>query len=120
MKFNFLVITLLISSVIIAGCSAASSESGEHEAMDHSNMTNMEGMDHSNMTDEEMEEMNMENGHASHTNLVALNNSTGENELAIPQLIEPKDGVVTINAQQGTTEFLREFNLKHLDTMGHF
>ena len=39
MKFNFLVTTLLISSVITAGCSADSSESGEHEAMDHSNMT---------------------------------------------------------------------------------
>ncbi|MEK4701798.1 multicopper oxidase domain-containing protein [Solibacillus sp. FSL R7-0668] len=125
MKFKLLVTTLLASSVIIAGCSATSSESDEHETMDHSNMTdeemaNMEGMDHSNMTDEEMEEMDMENGHASHTNPIALNNSTGENELALPQLIEPKDGIVTINAQQGTTEIFEGVQTQTFGYNGSF
>ena len=125
MKFKLLVTTLLASSVIIAGCNATSSESDEHETMDHSNMTdeemaNMEGMDHSNMTDEEMEEMDMENGHASHTNPIALNNSTGENELALPQLIEPKDGIVTINAQQGTTEIFKGVQTQTFGYNGSF
>lgn len=102
MKLKFLTTTLLASSVIIAGCSAKSSEMNNHEIMDHSNMND--------------KEMNMENGHASHTNLVALNDSTGENELAIPQLIEPKDGIVTIIAQQGTTEI---FNGVQTQTLGY-
>ncbi len=109
MKSKLLVTTLLVSSVFIGGCSASNSESDENGTMDHSNMTeedmsNMESMDHSNMTEEDMKEMDMENGHASHTNLVALNDSTGENELALPPLVEPENGVVNITAQQGTTE----------------
>lgn len=120
MKFNLLITTLLVSSVIIAGCSAGSSESDEPGTMDHSNMTSMEGMDHSDMTDEEMEEMDMENGHASHTNIVALNNSTGENELVLPQLIEPKDGIVNINAKQGTTEIFKGIQTKTFGYNGSF
>lgn len=108
MKSKLLVSSLLVGSVIIAGCSANSSESEENEIIDHSNMTheemaNMEGMDHSNMTEEEMANMD----HSSHTNPVALNDSTGENELALPPLIEPKNGVVEITAQQGETEIFK-------------
>ncbi|RUL49019.1 multicopper oxidase family protein [Lysinibacillus antri] len=107
MKSKLFVTTLLVGSVILGGCSASNSQSGKHETMDHSNMTdeettNMEGMDHSNMSHDEM--MNMENGHASHTNPLPLNDSTGDNELALPPLLEPKHGVVDITAQQGKTE----------------
>ncbi|SOC15545.1 FtsP/CotA-like multicopper oxidase with cupredoxin domain [Ureibacillus xyleni] len=95
---KLLVTTLLVGTVLIGGCSVGSSES-EHETMNHSNMA---GMDHSNMSQEEM--MNMENGHASHTNPLPLNDSTGENELPLPPLLQPNNGVVDIIAQQGKTE----------------
>ena len=75
----------------------------------------MSGMDHSNMSDEEMKNMegmdnkdsSMENGHASHNNPLALNNSTGENELALPPIIEPKNGIVNITAQKERQKSLR-------------
>ncbi|BDH61512.1 multicopper oxidase mco [Lysinibacillus sp. PLM2] len=105
--------TALIASAVIAGGCSASNTNSDSEEMDHSNMSEeemmgMEGMDHSNMSEEEMmnmEGMDMENGHASHTNPLELNDSTGENELALPPLVEPKDGIVDITAQQGKTEF---------------
>lgn len=108
MKYKTWIISVLSASIfIIGGCSASDSASDKDTSMDHSKMaegemSNMEGMDHSNMSDEEM--VSMENGHGSHTNPLPLNDSTGENELLIPPLIEPKDGVIDITAQQGTTE----------------
>lgn len=121
MKSKIMITSLLIGTVIIGGCSASSSESDENATMDHSSMTdkemaNMEGMDHSNMTEEEMKEMDMENGHASHTNPLPLNNSTGENELALPPIVEPEDGIVNITAQQGTTEI---FDGVQTETFGY-
>lgn len=58
----------------------------------------------------------MENGHASHTIPLLLNNSTGENEVALPPFVEPKDGIVHITAQQGTTEI---FNGIETETYGY-
>lgn len=125
MNSKLLFTTLLVGSVIIGGCRASSSESDDHASMNHSNMTeeetaNMDGMDHSNMTDEGMEEMDMENGHASHTNPVSLNDSTGENELAIPPLVEPKNGVVNITAQKGKTSIFDEVQTETLGYNGSF
>ena len=108
MKSKLWIFTLLVSAAIIGGCSAGGSQS-DGNAKDNSNltkeeMTDMEGMDHSNMTEEDManmEGMDMENGHASHTNPLPLNDSTGESELAIPPLLEPKNGIVEITAQKG-------------------
>lgn len=92
MKYKtWFVSVLSVSIFIIGGCSASDSASDKDASMDHSNMS-----------DEEM--VSMENGHGSHTNPLALNDSTGENELLLPPLIEPKDGVIDITAQQGTTE----------------
>lgn len=121
MKFKLLVSTLLVGSGIIAGCSANSSGSEENKTMDHSNMTheemaNMEGMDHSNMTEEEMANMD----HSSHTNPVALNDSKGENELAVPPLIEPENGVVEITAQQGVTEIFKSVQTNTYGYNGSF
>lgn len=127
MKSKLWTFTLLISAAIIGGCSASGSDS-DGNAMDNSNMTeeemaDMEGMDHSNMTEEDManmEGMDMENGDASHTNQLALNNSTGENELALPPLVEPKDGIVDITAQQGTTEIFKGVQTETLGYNGSF
>lgn len=112
MKSKLLIVSLLVGAIIVGGCSAGNSESNNNSNMDHSTMSDM---DHSNMSDEEMKNMegmdnkdsSMENGHASHNNPLALNNSTGENELALPPIIEPKNGIVDITAQKGTTEILK-------------
>ncbi|MEJ9282121.1 MULTISPECIES: multicopper oxidase domain-containing protein [Ureibacillus] len=117
MKSKLWITALIASAVITTGCSANNTNS-DSEEMDHSNMSeeemkNMEGMDHSNM---DMEGMDMENGHASHTNPLELNNSTGENELALPPLVEANDGVVVITAQQGKTEI---FEGVQTDTYGY-
>ncbi|MBG9453759.1 multicopper oxidase [Lysinibacillus sphaericus] len=110
MKPKFLITSLLVSSLIIGGCSASSSKSDD--TMDQSKMikeemSNMEGMDHSNMSGNDMATMN---GHESHTNPLALNHSTGENELALPPLLEAKDGIFSITAQQGTSEIFKGIN----------
>jgi len=110
MNSKIWITSLLFGTVIIGGSSASNSGSNEGKTMDHSSMgqkemSNMEGMDHSNMTREEMTDM--ENDHASHTNPLSLNNSTGENEIALPPFVEPKDGIVNITVQQGTTEIFK-------------
>ncbi|MFB6804134.1 multicopper oxidase family protein [Peribacillus butanolivorans] len=127
MKSKLWIFTLLVSAAIIGGCSASGSDS-DGNAMDNSNMTeeemaDMEGMDHSNMTEEgmaNMEGMDMENGDASHTNQLALNNSIGKNELALPPLVESKDGIVDITAQQGTTEIFKGVQTETLGYNGSF
>ena len=90
MRNKFLV-PIVASIFVIAGCST---NNVEQNHMDHSNMN------HSNMPDE----MNNieQHGHMSHTSPVTLNDSTGENVLAIPKLL---DGTkFTVIARQGTTE----------------
>ena len=123
MNSKILITSLLLGTVIFGGCSAGNSGANEGNTMDHSNMghkemSNMEGMDHSNMTQEEMEDM--ENGHANHTNPLSLNNSTGENEIALPPFIEPKDGIVHITAQQGTTEIFKGIETETYGYNGSF
>ncbi|MFJ7730847.1 multicopper oxidase family protein [Lysinibacillus sp. NPDC097231] len=123
MKTKFLIIPLLVSSVIIGGCSTTSSKSNEnsdHSKMSKEEMPNMEGMDHSNMSEKDMEKMNMGNGHESHNNPLALNNSTGENELALPPILESKDGTFNITAQQGTSEIFEGINTKTFGYNGTF
>ncbi|KPN94764.1 multicopper oxidase family protein [Lysinibacillus sp. ZYM-1] len=90
-KMWFALLTLLI--LLIGGCS--NSKTANEVSNKSMNMVH-EGMD------------NMTNGHMSHTNPLQLAPSTGENELAIPPLLEP-DGEnparYSITAQEGTTEF---------------
>ena len=88
----------MISLLVISGCSSNSSQSVEE--VDHSNMN--EEMDHSTMNQDEME-----NEHMSHDEVVSLNDSTGENELKIPSVLEHDDekgSVYTVRAQKGKTE----------------
>jgi len=75
----------------------------QHENMDMSKegSDSMEGMDDSKMDKDTMEE------HMSHNEVVSLNNSTGENELKMPPVLESdnKNKVVyTVRAQKGETE----------------
>ncbi|PID14816.1 copper oxidase [Sporosarcina sp. P34] len=83
-----------ISLLVIGGCSNNNPQPAEEMDQD------MEEMDHSTMGD-------MMEGHMSHDEVVSLNDSTGENELKIPSMLETdnEDGVVyTVRAQKGKTE----------------
>lgn len=99
-----------ISILIISGCST-STQLGEE--MDHSTMNqNMEDMDHSTMGD-------MMEGHMSHDEVIMLHDSTGENELKIPAMLEQDAGegvVYTVRAQEGKTEI---FNGTETQTYGY-
>ncbi|WP_435530768.1 multicopper oxidase family protein [Sporosarcina newyorkensis] len=91
---------LAISILVISGCSNANSQPDEE--MDHS-MMNDEEMDHSmmDMGDDMME------GHMSHDEVVSLNDSTGDNELQIPSILErdnKEEVAYTVRAQKGKTE----------------
>jgi len=123
MKYKMWVISVFSVSILIIGGCSASNSSDKNASMDHTNMTeeemsNMEGMDHSDTSDEDMG--SMENGHDSHINPLALNDSTGENELILPPLIESKDGVINITAQQGTTEFYEDVQTETYGYNGSF
>lgn len=92
---------LAMSILVISGCSSTNSQPDEE--MDHSTMSGEE-MDHSTM---DMDEDMMENEHMSHDEVVSLNDSTGENELKIPSVLERDNEageVYTIRAQKGKTE----------------
>jgi len=92
---------LAISILVISGCSNTNSQ--PEEEMDHSTM-NAEEMDHSTM---DMDDDMKENEHMSHDEVVSLNDSTGENELKLPSMLERdnEEGVVyTVRAQEGKTE----------------
>ncbi len=92
---------LAISILVISGCSNTNSQ--PEEEMDHSTM-NAEEMDHSTM---DMDDDMKENEHMSHDEVVSLNDSTGENELKIPAMLERdnEEGVAyTVRAQKGKTE----------------
>lgn len=78
---------LAIAIFLLTGCSFTKSQSAEE--MPHTNMGgNMMG-----------------NGHMSHDEVVHLNDSTGENELKIPTMLDrEKDVTYTVTAQKGQTE----------------
>ncbi|WP_313892196.1 multicopper oxidase domain-containing protein [Psychrobacillus sp.] len=113
MKSKIWVFILIISAVIIGGCGA--NNSGKE--MDHSKM-NHEGTEMEEGTKNEME-----NGHMSHNEPLALNNSTGENELAIPPILEQTDeeGIVyELNAQEGKTEIFDGYETNTYGYNGSF
>ena len=83
------IVALAISVLLLSGCSFTKSQSDEE--VNHSDMG-------SNM---------MMDGHMSHDEVVGLNDSTGENDLKIPMMLErgdKKDVTYTVRAQKGKTE----------------
>lgn len=113
MKIKKWIIFLLASIFLIAGCSAIIPDSEKNT--DHSNMGH-EGMEMEGETKNEVE-----NGHMSHDNPLALNNSTGENELNIPSLLEQEkvneeEAIYSLTAQEGRTEF---FDSYQTETYGY-
>lgn len=99
-----------VSILVIGGCSKNIKPDNE---MNHSTMNHdMEEMDHSTMGD-------MMEGHMSHDEVVMLNDSTGENELKVPTMLERDDGegvVYTVRAQKGKTEI---FDGTETETYGY-
>ncbi|MGE7090524.1 multicopper oxidase family protein [Lysinibacillus sp. NPDC048646] len=114
MKLKICMTVLIVTALLMGGCSASKSDSETRN--DHSNMSH-KGMD----MDES--KSGMENGHMSHTNPLALKDSTGENELAIPSVLEPEnaeDLVYTIKAQEGTTEIFKGYKTETYGYNGSF
>lgn len=99
MGIKIKIAAMAISIVIIGGCSSNNSQSAKE--IDYTTMDeDMEEMGHSTMGD-------MTEGHMSHVDVISLKDSTGENELKIPSMLERDDeeGVIyTIRAQKGETE----------------
>jgi len=84
---------LLIAILVISACSDNNAQPAEET----------DDMDHSTMDHDTMDE------HMSHDEVVSLNDSTGENELNIPPMLEPDESddnqvVYTVRAQTGETE----------------
>lgn len=93
MRTKLKIILLLIGVLVISACSNDNVLPEEE----------MDEMDHSTMDQDTMDE------HMSHDEVVSLNDSTGENELNIPPMLEPDhrdDNQVeyTVRAQKGKTE----------------
>ena len=115
MKSKIWITSLLISIVILGGCSTNNSDSDKN-------------MEHSNMTQEDMQmedgtEGDMENSHMSHNDPLTLNDSTGENDLIIPPVLEHEDdeGIVyNIEAQEGSTEFFDGYQTETYGYNGSF
>ena len=115
MKSKIWITSLLISIVILGGCSKNNSDSDKN--MEHSNM-NQEDMQMEDGT-----ESNMENSHMSHNDPLTLNDSTGENDLIIPPVLEHEDdeGIVyNIEAQEGSTEFFDGYQTETYGYNGSF
>ncbi len=94
MGIKLKIVSVAIGLLVLSGCSNNNSQPDKE--MDHE----MEEMDHSAMGD-------MMEGHMSHDEVVPLNDSTGENELKIPEMLErdEEDGILyTVRAQKGKTE----------------
>ncbi|USK62405.1 multicopper oxidase family protein [Peribacillus asahii] len=92
-------------------------EANKNMDMSKEESNSMEGMDHSKMDKDTME------GHMSHVNVVSLNNSTGENELKMPPVLESdneKEVVYTIRAQKGETEIFDDTKTKTYGYNGAF
>ncbi len=104
------VILLIISLLIISGCT--------------NNKSNFaEGMDHSKMNKEEMDHSMMGNGHMNHDEVVKLNDSTKENELKIPSILErdnTEEVTYTVKAKNGKTEIFDGIETKTLGYNGTF
>ncbi|WP_088051926.1 multicopper oxidase family protein [Virgibacillus dakarensis] len=113
-KFTVFLICL-ITAFVLSACAGnnetipkdnADTKNESHENMDRNEEESdsmEEGMDHSKMDNDTME------GHMSHDEVVSLNDSTGENELKIPPLLEDenekeREVAYTVRAQKGETE----------------
>src|SRR5699024_8100492 len=87
------ILVMIVGILVISACSNDNTQS-EAE---------MDEMDHSTMDQDTMDE------HMSHDEVISLNDSTGENELNIPPMLEPdhRDDTqveYTVRAQKGKTE----------------
>lgn len=124
MNFKWKLGAAAISILLLGACS--STQSGEQQDdsrpghhMNGSGQTenHMDSMPGHESMNGQMENGMMQ-GHMDHDNLPPVNDSTGENPLAVPPALERgKDGVTyTVRAQKGKTEI---FNGKETATLGY-
>lgn len=92
-------------------------EANKNMDMSKEESNSMEGMDHSKMDKDTME------GDMSHDKVVSLNDSTGENELKMPPVLESdneEEVVYTVRAQKGETEIFDGTKTKTYGYNGSF
>src|SRR5690625_5979593 len=92
-----------MTALVLAACS----DDKEPTANDDGANTGEESHEDMDMNEEGSDSSDLMEGHMSHDEVVSLNDSTGENELKIPSILERDDeeGVVyTVRAQKGKTE----------------
>ncbi len=101
-----------MSALAIGGCSGNSTQMDQNtEEMNNSNMEEMD--------DSMIDGSSIENSHMSHDEVISLNDSTGENNLKIPQMLkhDNAEGITyTIRAQKGKTEI---FDGVETNTLGY-
>ncbi|GAA0316549.1 multicopper oxidase domain-containing protein [Oceanobacillus oncorhynchi subsp. oncorhynchi] len=121
MKRKLLLISLisLLTALVLSACAGnVESTPEENSDMEQESDSMEEGMDHSSMDDDAMAD-----GHMSHDEVVSLNDSTGENELKIPPLLESdneEEVVYTVRAQEGETEIFDGTKTKTYGYNGSF
>src|SRR5699024_1347234 len=129
MKRKILLIGLisLLTALVLSACSGnvdstseensdMEQQSGENMDMNEEESSIVEVMDHSTMNDEI-------EGHMDHDEVVSLNDSTGENELKIPSVLESdneEELVYTVRAQKGETEIFDGTKTKPYGYNGSF
>src|SRR5690625_3603570 len=110
----------LITALILAACS----DDKETTPNDGAN-TGEESHENMDMHKEGSDSMEGMDGHMSHDEVVSLNDSTGENELKIPPVLEDESAkdeeiAYTVRAQKGETEIFDGIQTKTLGYNGAF
>lgn len=111
MRKKISIVIVMVILLIISGCNNDSSEE-KNRSDDFSNRT-----PHHERETPPQKERPGHGGMMMHNRIIQLNDSTGENELAIPQQLEREEDVTyTIRASKGKTEF---FNGIETSTYGY-
>ncbi|WP_088051910.1 multicopper oxidase family protein [Virgibacillus dakarensis] len=122
MKRKILLIGLifLLSALVLSACA------GNDETTSGANADTEESSKNMNKNEEKsdsMEGMEGMEGHMSHDEVVSLNDSTGENELKMPPVLESdseEEVVYTVRAQKGETEIFDGVKTKTYGYNGSF
>jgi len=118
-------ITLGLLALMTALVLAACSDDKEPTANDDGANTGEESHEDMDMNEEGSDSMDGMEGHMSHDEVVSLNDSTGENELKIPPVLEDENTkeeeiAYTVRAQKGETEIFDGTKTKTLGYNGAF
>src|SRR5699024_4553013 len=116
-------ITLGLLALMTALVLAAGSDDKEPTANDDGANTGEESHEDMDMNEEGSDSMDGMEGHMDHDEVVSLNDSTGENELKMPPVLESdneEELVYTVRAQKGETEIFDGTKTKTYGYNGSF